>query len=208
MTTDHYSTLGVPKDADEKTIKRAYRRKATKAHPDHGGTEQEMAKLNAAWECLGNAQRRLTYDRTGHDGEGPPPEEAGRGFLLEAFDKVLSTGGGDYHILSRVGEILNKQIAEYRQQQRVIDAGVAGLTRARDKVRKKKSAPNSLNVYHVLIDKRLQELKAASADIVHKIESFKEALRLLGEYESDPETIFVIQTTRGTTTYFPFRGTT
>lgn len=45
MTTDHYETLGVPKDANAGDIKRAYRRKASEAHPDrHGGDGGKMAR--------------------------------------------------------------------------------------------------------------------------------------------------------------------
>lgn len=41
--TDHYSTLGVPADATPADIKRAYRKKASKSHPDKGGDGKSMA---------------------------------------------------------------------------------------------------------------------------------------------------------------------
>ena len=46
--------LGVARDADKRTIKKAYRKAATKHHPDKGGSEVKMAGINEAWEVLGN----------------------------------------------------------------------------------------------------------------------------------------------------------
>ncbi|KAJ7733337.1 hypothetical protein B0H16DRAFT_1732381 [Mycena metata] len=51
---DYYKVLGVARDADAKTIKKAYRTAAKTAHPDKGGTEAKMANLNEAYEVLSN----------------------------------------------------------------------------------------------------------------------------------------------------------
>jgi DnaJ family protein C protein 3 len=51
---DYYKVLGVSRDADLKTIKKAYRKKAIAAHPDKGGSEQKMATVNEAYEVLSN----------------------------------------------------------------------------------------------------------------------------------------------------------
>ena len=47
---DHYSTLGVPRDADQETIKSAFRKLAMKHHPDRGGDPNEFQKINQAYE--------------------------------------------------------------------------------------------------------------------------------------------------------------
>jgi DnaJ homolog subfamily C member 3 len=50
---DYYKVLDIPKDADERTIKRAYRRMTIKYHPDKpGGSEKKMSELNQAYEVL------------------------------------------------------------------------------------------------------------------------------------------------------------
>ncbi|KAF7333023.1 hypothetical protein MVEN_02408600 [Mycena venus] len=51
---DYYKVLGVARDADERTIKKAYRKAAKTAHPDKGGSEQKMAALNEAYEVISN----------------------------------------------------------------------------------------------------------------------------------------------------------
>jgi DnaJ-class molecular chaperone len=66
---NHYDTLGVPKDADSETIKRAYKKKAQKAHPDRGGTQDEFRAVAKAYGILSSPERRRRYDQTGEDGQ-------------------------------------------------------------------------------------------------------------------------------------------
>lgn len=49
---DPFSILGVSMDASEGEVKEAYKAKARKAHPDVGGSNEEMAKVNAAYEVI------------------------------------------------------------------------------------------------------------------------------------------------------------
>ena len=89
---DLYEILGVPRDADGDTIKRAYRQKARQLHPDAGGSEESFKELTAAYEILSNAQARANYDRYG-DPRGPAGAEGFEGFsgfgdlqdFIEAF---------------------------------------------------------------------------------------------------------------------------
>jgi tetratricopeptide (TPR) repeat protein len=62
---NYYSLLGVSSQAGEQDIKRAFREKAKKIHPDIAGqgTEREMRRLLAAYQTLSNGERRQAYDR-------------------------------------------------------------------------------------------------------------------------------------------------
>ena len=68
-TQDYYSELGVPRDADEKQIKQAYRRLARKHHPDLNpddkGAEDRFKQVNEAYEVLSDPDSRKKYDRYG-----------------------------------------------------------------------------------------------------------------------------------------------
>ena len=72
MTTevDYYELLEISRNADDSTIKSAYRKLAMKYHPDkNGGCKDHEAKFKAiseAYDCLKDPQKRAAYDRFGH----------------------------------------------------------------------------------------------------------------------------------------------
>ena len=107
MATDYYELLGVPKNADDQTIKSAYRRLAKECHPDRkGGCKEHEAKfkeLNEAYDCLKDPQRRAAYDRFGHaayqngmNGQGPFGAGAGGGAGFEGFSDIFSSIFGEF----------------------------------------------------------------------------------------------------------------
>jgi molecular chaperone DnaJ len=68
---DYYEVLGVPRDADDAAIKRAFRRLAQQHHPDvagSAGSEERFKELNEAYRVLSDRQRRTAYDMFGHAG--------------------------------------------------------------------------------------------------------------------------------------------
>ena len=65
-TINHYQTLEVAETATQGEIKQAYRRLAKELHPDSQSTRashEQITQLNAAYEILGDRQRRAHYDR-------------------------------------------------------------------------------------------------------------------------------------------------
>jgi molecular chaperone DnaJ len=67
-TRDYYEVLGVPRDASEADIKKAFRNRAREVHPDtsdHDDAEELFKELNEAYEVLSDAQKRASYDRFG-----------------------------------------------------------------------------------------------------------------------------------------------
>jgi curved DNA-binding protein len=71
MAQDLYATLGVPKDADADTIKKAYRKLAGQLHPDKNPgdkkKEERFKHVNHAYDVLGDAKKRKLYDEFGED---------------------------------------------------------------------------------------------------------------------------------------------
>lgn len=61
---NYYAILGVPLDADNDTLKRAYRQLARRYHPDLAGPESavQMKRINRAYDVLSDAEKRLNYD--------------------------------------------------------------------------------------------------------------------------------------------------
>ncbi|MDR1871467.1 MAG: molecular chaperone DnaJ [Deltaproteobacteria bacterium] len=69
---DYYSILGVAKDADPESIKKAYRAMALKYHPDRNQgdaeAEERFKEAAEAYEVLSDPEKRGLYDQYGHDG--------------------------------------------------------------------------------------------------------------------------------------------
>ena len=109
---DYYAILGVPRDADEETLKKAYRKLALKWHPDRNPDNKTVAdkkfkEISEAYDVLSDKDKRAIFDQYGEEGlKGgvPPPNEmpfgAGRGsaggrpFPGGGFHFTSSTGGG------------------------------------------------------------------------------------------------------------------
>ena len=64
--SDPYQVLGLASSASAAEIKAAYRALVKQHHPDAGGDEHRILELNAAWEVLGDADRRAEHDRRHH----------------------------------------------------------------------------------------------------------------------------------------------
>ena len=98
---DYYETLGVPKNASDDDIKKAYRKLAMKYHPDRNQgddakkSEEKFKEAKEAYEMLTDAQKRAAYDQYGHAGVDPNmgrgggPGGEGYGGFAEAFGDIF-----------------------------------------------------------------------------------------------------------------------
>ena len=60
----HYQTLAIAPTASADEIRAAYRKAASAAHPDKGGTVESMQAVNSAYAVLSDPQKRQVYDAT------------------------------------------------------------------------------------------------------------------------------------------------
>ncbi|MEX2961872.1 DnaJ C-terminal domain-containing protein [Microbulbifer sp. TYP-18] len=112
---DYYKILGLERDADQATVKRAYRKLARKYHPDVSEEEQaedRFKDVNEAYEVLKDPEKRAAYDQLGssyHSGQEfrPPPgwdagfefhgggyTEADPGAFSDFFESLFGRAGG------------------------------------------------------------------------------------------------------------------
>lgn len=77
---DYYEILGVTKDVNDADLKKAYKRMASKHHPDKGGDEAKFKEAKEAYDILSNAQKRAAYDQYGHAGVDPSAAGGPGGF--------------------------------------------------------------------------------------------------------------------------------
>ncbi len=97
-TRDYYEILGVPRDAGEAEIKKAYRQLALKHHPDRNPgdkqAEERFKEINEAYAVLSDPERRAQYDRFGR-ADIPPGgfDIAGFGDLFDDLFEGFFGGG-------------------------------------------------------------------------------------------------------------------
>ena len=97
---DYYDLLGVGRDADADTLKRAYRRLARQYHPDvnkEAGAEDRFKEIGRAYEVLSDPQTRARYDQFGEAGLGGAagaPDMGDMGGFADLFETFFSGFGG------------------------------------------------------------------------------------------------------------------
>ncbi len=97
MAADPYTTLGVPRGADEKAIKSAYRKLAKELHPDRNKDNPKAAErfseVTRAYDLLSDKDKRARFDRGEIDADGNP-----------AFGAGFGGGGGGFDGFRRGGQ--------------------------------------------------------------------------------------------------------
>lgn len=174
----HYETLGVPPDATAEDIKKAYRRRSSKAHPDKGGNTELMAAVNQANDVLSDAERRQRYDETGDDDQPETMEQRAMQSLTRFFDMVLEEDG---NLIALVRE--NMRIGEENAMDEIktLTRKVTRLSRRRDKIKVK----SGVNLVHMLIDGQVATANRRIAALEDAVAVNKIAKKLLDEYVSD-----------------------
>ena len=111
---DYYEVLGVSKSADDKEIKKAYKRLAMKYHPDRNqgdkDAEDKFKEVKEAYEILTDAQKRAAYDQYGHAAFEQGGMGGGGGFGGGGF------GGADFGDI--FGDVFGDIFGGGRRQQR------------------------------------------------------------------------------------------
>ena len=105
---DYYKVLGISRDADERTIKRAYRQLTKQHHPDKAASqgvskaaaEKKMASINEAYEVLSDPELRARFDNG--DDPNDPESQRGNPFQGSPFGGgqqfFFQQGGGGPHV--------------------------------------------------------------------------------------------------------------
>ena len=102
MALNHYQTLGIEKTASQAEIKKAYRKMASKHHPDkEGGSKEKFQEVEEAYRVLSDAKAKAAYD-------APPRQQFSHGF-------------GD------MDDILAKMREAHRRQRQILNVNISIL---------------------------------------------------------------------------------
>ena len=194
-----YDLLDVSEDASQSQIRKAYRKKAMRLHPDRNPSESaeaEFKDIQKAYAVLGDPERRREYDLTGGVDETPIDQEA-RQVLAQLFEEVLKSA--------------NKMINITANLKGRIDSHHSGLVKVLAEAEAETKRLNGLvdRVKHTgagadLFSGVLREKISAAEKKVSSIQNTQEVTRrvseLLEEYESFPEKQEVVNSTKSYST--------
>jgi curved DNA-binding protein CbpA len=189
---DLYSALGVKPDATKAEIRRAYRRAAKSAHPDHGGKAERWALVKTAHDVLTDDARRVAYDTDGVVAE--PPKDTrladAMGLISLALDKVLGEidNNGERvtqaDIVLRAKRVISGQQSEQHTMLRKIAAGVT----MNEEMRGRFSVKDGENMMEALITNRIANLAQMKINAQRNIEALQFAYDILQRhaFRADP----------------------
>jgi curved DNA-binding protein CbpA len=177
-----YEILGVPRDADAATIRRAFRKKVRKSHPDGGGSTEDFNTLKSAYDILSDPVRRRRYDETGEtiDLSTDPHLAKIIEILSIALDQSLvklnaSGSWRDSEILSAMTDILIQGSSETSKQKKAFEF----LAEQSKRIKGKFQVADGDNVIELAINKRIEICNNQIEQLAEKIDIIDEAIGIL-----------------------------
>jgi curved DNA-binding protein CbpA len=191
-----YETLGTWPNASHEDLRAAYRRLASKHHPDRkDGDVAKFQEIQKAWRILGDPKTRKRYDDTGDesDADDRPPElieqernlvleRKARADLIELMKKALQEDERD--CVAYVRRHLEQVKANAMQMLNQGKEAEHKLTKRRGKIKVRKGE----NLMHAIIDDTLRNIRKQRAELSELLALRLEVLRQLEHYteEQDP----------------------
>lgn len=176
-----YQELGVGKDADDGEIKRAYRKRARNAHPDTGGSHEEMQRVNAAYKLLANPESRKHYDETGESeqfvDEGAQIANAVATLVLQVIEAV---DVAHQDVIDIARNEVKKAIADTKTQRAQHQKAIAKRERALKRLVRRKPGVNRIEM---MLEHEIAKMKAGLAQGDKAIEFRERMLAILDEYD-------------------------
>jgi curved DNA-binding protein CbpA len=176
-----YDMLGVKKDASTEEIKRAFRKKAKKHHPDRaGGDTDVMAEVNEAYALLTDDIKRKKFDNEGTTDRVPTIEERAMQSLAKAFDDMLAEEAPAGNVVTMIDRAIMNAIARYEVDIKKIESYVAKLDKKATIVNKKDNG--GVNLWENVVASRRQRYALALAANQEALAIARLSKDLLAEY--------------------------
>ena len=176
-----YDDLGVPKNADRAAIKRAYRKKAQKLHPDrpHGDAEKFHA-VTRAYHVLYDDALRAYYDQHGSDGTRDRQGDLTRR-LAALFIQLIETQDVDHTdivVLMRQALLDGKE--KTKQDIRQAETKIAKFEKVRKRITKKGGGDNLfLQMLDGHISQHRRGIEMGNAEIAN----VDDMLKIIADYQ-------------------------
>ncbi len=179
----YYETLGVNKGASADEIKKAYKKRANKTHPDKaGGSTEAHQALTVAYSVLRCSEKRERYDRGENPSQGTPRSKA-ETFLIMVFEQLLTEKFKGDLIKEARSRAIIAQVASSRtisQQKQNMKALSGKLGRVKVKAED--------NFFESLLIQKIQLCQKAIDHQEKELEALREVIDILEGYsDTDPD---------------------
>lgn len=190
MSDELYKTLGVDRKATKDEIRKAYRRRARKAHPDAGGNPEDWHRLQRALVVLRDDRARQKYDRTG-DEEGGGPDLGPviiRQMVMMAVEHVISVATQKrinpetVDIIADASRFMREKITE---ENRKIETKRKEAAAIRKMARRFKAKPGKVNVIGTMFDARAGDMDRDCDTMREGIVQLSAALKMIADHTFD-----------------------
>ena len=175
----HYEALGVGKDADRESIKRAYRKKAHEHHPDKGGNAEKFHAIQKAYDVLSDDARRAWYDRNGTDGAANPEDEAVKNLAAVFLQAVEQADVEHQDVLSLVRDHIARAKTNVITQIETHKVRLRKYEAAKKRLKKKSRGPEVLGQ---MLDGQIAATKRAIDLAGENLKVFDRMLELVKDY--------------------------
>lgn len=177
-----YDVLCVDAGATPETIKRAYRKLASKHHPDRKtGNKELMQQVQLAYDVLSDEAKRKHYDETGQTKRPVELDAAAMETLAQLFQQYIDKSAENEDPIEVVGVALRNAIADLKRNIASHPAQLEVLDRKAKACRSKRS---EIDLYAGLIEQKRQALERGKQMAERRLPTFERALELLKDYES------------------------
>lgn len=192
--TDLYAHLGISRNADRATIRKAYRVRAKADHPDSpSGSVSKFALTKLAHDILTDDARRVKYDATGDTSEAPIDNTQARvrETVITALNAVLveyakmNFNPLHYDVIEAMRNHLSNNISQLEQSASQVTVQLKRLEKfvGRFKRKSKPKLPDPNNILDALLLGNIQGGKQQLDHINAQIVIVKSAIDFLSEYE-------------------------
>jgi len=184
-----YDVLGVDKQASENQIKKAFRKKVAKAHPDAGGDPEEFNAIALAYHVLGHTERRAMFDAEGEYRQNASADKQACDMIAAMMQEILSKGEHALYtdmigeMKERMHNTIRNAEGDYDKKQRQCRKNIENLKGIRERVTMR---PGGLPIVIAFLDQgiRSEEQEATVARLQWEDckKSCERACEILGDY--------------------------
>ena len=154
---DLYEDLGIAKDASDKEVKKAYKIKANKHHPDKGGDPDKFHAIALAYSVLSDSERRKQYDKNGTTQKERTPQAIAEEILFKWIDEIFDQEFTPKNILRELHDRIAKGTATVNHELKKINFKRARLEKLIGRVTRSVDHISEENFFESILDKKIND---------------------------------------------------